>query len=129
VAGNPDGSATCDRCGIWLAGFGVLYGMVCTDIDASGRVRDHIYCYTNQCRTAVLDGLVNYPQTTATETQKCTHCNRKLDGRSVAEAMLTQDVLPSSNNREARSMAFCYANGGRDLLIAQAGAATEGGRV
>ena len=120
MAKNPDGTATCDRCGIWLAGYGVLYGMVCTDLDATGGVRDWIFCYTNNCRSAVLSGMVLYPSDDNASRIRCYHCNMRLDTSSVAEAMLTFDLAPATIPATVRTMTFCYINGSRDQLLAQA---------
>jgi hypothetical protein len=110
VARNPDGTATCDACGGGLPGFGVLFGMVCIDLDLAAETREHIVCYG--CRGDVLTGLVNF----TADPMRCTDCDVKLDARSVATAMLVTDLSPADPG-EARSLAFCYANGSRDLVL------------
>jgi hypothetical protein len=106
---NPDGTSSCDRCGIALDGFGVLYGLVCVDLHGE-TLRELIFCYANDCRTAVLEGLVNYPQSGV-----CSHCGLELPVRSVSTAMLTSDILPVGDT--ARPLQFCYANGSRNQLL------------
>lgn len=114
---NTDGSATCDRCGIWLAGFGVRYGLVCTDTNlTTGAVRDWIFCYTNQCRAVVLTGFVNYPQNIGTVPTRCTDDDTKLDDRIVGTAMLACDMHPNDPG-VVRYLQFCYETGSRDRFL------------
>jgi hypothetical protein len=108
---NTDGTASCDRCGITLAGFGVLSGLVCVDLDGE-TVRELIFCYANECRTFVLDGFVNYQQPGPAT---CTHCGISLGVRSVSTAMLATDVQPTGDT--SRTMQFCYENGSRNQLL------------
>jgi hypothetical protein len=96
----------------------VLYGLVCTDLDEAGAVRDWIFCYRNFCRTAVLEGLINFPAT-ASDQERCVDCNVKLSARSVVDAMLTTDLAPNSFG-EQRMLSFCYVNNSRNRLLANA---------
>ena len=113
---NADGSARCDRCGTWLAGFGVLYGMVCTDISSTGAVTQRIYCYANNCRSVVLAGLVNQPIATSGQ-PRCTDCGVPLPERSVEHAMLAADIDPAGSTM--RQLTFCYVNQSRERLLAK----------
>lgn len=54
---NPDGTVICDRCGIPLDGYGVIHGMICSDLDENGEIIKRIYCYTNGCRDWILAGV------------------------------------------------------------------------
>lgn len=112
---NADGSARCDRCGIWLAGYGVIYGMVCSDLDIVGAPRSRIYCYVNNCRGVVLAGMVNHA-----DENRCTDDGTALTARSVSEAMLCTDLRPGADPPTIRQMQFCYATGSRDRLVAKA---------
>lgn len=117
MARNSDGSATCDRCGIWLPGYGVLHGMVCTDLDGPN-VRSLIFCYRSNCRSYALGNLLAITPP-MDGNLRCSHCGVILTARSVAQAMLTQDVQPNVDT--PRALAFCYINHSRDLLLANAG--------
>lgn len=109
---NPDGSATCDRCGIWLEGYGVTHGLCCTDLDGE-TLRELIFCYRNQCRTFVLDGFVN--QQIAAGDTACNHCGVDLQIRSISTAMLASDIAPTGS--VDRRLQFCYVNGSRNQFL------------
>jgi len=115
MAQNADGSATCDRCGIWLEGYGILYGLTCSELSGE-TVRNLIFCYRNSCRTVLLSGMVNFPQQ-ATGVISCTHCNLALSARSVSAALLATDILPATAGDVQRIMQFCYRNGSRDAFL------------
>lgn len=108
---NPDGTGTCDRCGITLEGFGVLYGMVSADLTGE-RIREQIFCYRNQCRTVMLAGMLAFAGSV-----DCTHCDQRLTARSVTEAMLVTDIQPATRGDVQRTMQFCYSNGSRDAFM------------
>lgn len=110
MAENED-DATCDRCGLSLPGYGVLFGMLTTDL-ASGLVRSLIFCYANGCRDALLAGHLN-------STSGCTNCGTALQ-RGLDTALLAVDVDLSTDEDLTRPLAFCYANGCRDLVLAVA---------
>lgn len=113
---NPDGTAICDRCGLLLPGFGVLLGMIAVDLTAEAATRSRIFCYANDCRSAMLAGMVRYPG----DPTVCTHCGRPTP-RAVASAVLTFDLDPVDNLQEWRGMGFCYDNGSAALLWANIG--------
>jgi hypothetical protein len=52
---NPDGTTTCDRCGRELPGYGVIHGMICSDLGEDGQITNRIYCYET-CRDAIVEG-------------------------------------------------------------------------
>jgi hypothetical protein len=110
---NEDGTATCGRCRRNLEGFGVLYGLICTDLDGNGEVVDRIFCYG--CRDHILSNMVAYPLIMSPPV--CTTCQEVLTTRSVSEAMLATDVNPDGTTR---LMAFCYKNGHRDQILSRA---------
>lgn len=110
---NPDGTAVCDRCRTHLDGYGVLYGLVTSDIDPAGAARERIYCYTYPCRDAVLDSMINFPDSLG-----CATCDVQFGARGIGEAMLTVDLNPDESGL-ARNLAFCYLNGHRDQLLTQ----------
>ena len=101
----------CARCGEKLPGLGVLNGMVCSDMDDTGKMVELIVCYVNGCRDAVLDGLVLHPRSSG-----CVVCGGRLTVRGVSEALLTTDLHPNGSGL-SRSLAFCHANGHRDQLL------------
>ena len=113
MAANPDGTAVCDRCGTALDGFGVLYGLITSDVDPLGVGRERIHCYTYPCRDAALDSLINYP-----DSEGCATCDIQFAARGVGEAMMTADLNPDGTGL-ARNLAFCYINGHRDQLLTQ----------
>lgn len=53
----PDGTALCDRCGIELDGYGVIHGMICSDLNEDEEIVYRIYCYINGCRDWILAGV------------------------------------------------------------------------
>ena len=110
---NANGTATCDRCGILLPGYGIINGIVCTDLTRTGAVVGRIFCYRNNCRTIMLTGMLNFPATDF----NCVHCNRAVTTRSLEEGMLTAELHPGSEG-VVRSLLFCYANDSRDLFLA-----------
>lgn len=120
MARNGDGTATCDRCGIWLPGYGVLYGLITTDLTDKGQTRSLIFCYTNQCRTLVLEGFVNFPAPPDTPLLRCTDDNTALARRGLSEALLAVDMHPGIAEH-LRYMQFCYATGSRDRFLNQTG--------
>ena len=110
---NPDGTAACDRCGTYLDGYGVLYGLITSDIDPLGAARERIYCYTYPCRDAVLDTLIVFPDSAG-----CATCDVQFAARGTGEAMMTADLNPDGSGL-SRNLAFCYINGHRDQLFTQ----------
>jgi hypothetical protein len=80
-----------------------------------GVLREWIFCYRNNCRSAMIGQLVRYPPH-ATET-RCTECNVLLPDRSVATAMLASDIQPATPGDLVRYLTFCYVNGSRDLVL------------
>lgn len=110
---NPDGTAACDRCGTALDGYGVLYGLITSDLDVESAQRQLIFCYTYPCRDAVLVGLVNFPDSSG-----CAACDLQFMARGVGEAMMTADLNPDGSGF-ARNLAFCYVNGHRNQLLTQ----------
>ncbi len=105
---NADGTATCDRCGLGLPGYGVIFGMVISDITG-----DLIVCYN--CRPAVLAGLVNH---SGTERQ-CSHCGVEVAARVTPYASLVTDLAPGVDPPTGRQLLFCVVNGSRDLFLAR----------
>lgn len=119
MAQNADGTANCDRCRILLPGFGVIYGMVCNDLNQAGAVVGRIYCYQNNCRSIVMAGLLtNIGPSQNPQLPACSDCGLVLNTRGVAEAMLATDIQPGLDT--PRLLTFCYANGSRDRLVANA---------
>lgn len=57
---NPDGTATCTKCGGALAGYGVIYGLLVSRIDNNGEIENLIFCYANGCNDKVLRGHLNH---------------------------------------------------------------------
>lgn len=111
---NENGTANCDRCGTPLDGYGVLYGLISTDLDADGMPVERIYCYVPGCRDAVIDGLVAYPFISSAPA--CSTCQVPLPFRGTDNAMLAQDLNPDGT---ARTLTFCYVNGHRDQFLTQ----------
>lgn len=60
MAQNPDGTASCDRCGVNLPGYGVIHGMICSDLNGAGEIIDRIFCYENKCRDAIVKAASAY---------------------------------------------------------------------
>lgn len=110
---NPDGTAVCDRCGTALNGFGVLYGLITSDLDLEGAPRELIFCYTYPCRDAALASMINFPDSLG-----CATCDVQFAVRGVGEAMMTADLNPDGSGF-SRNLAFCYINGHRDQLLTQ----------
>jgi hypothetical protein len=110
---NPDGTATCDRCGILLPGFGVLQGMVCASLTGD-TVTERIFCYRNGCRTTTLGALVGN-----TNPNVCTHCAVPISPRAVAYALLASDIDPTVPGGVQRMMQFCYINDSAGILLRQ----------
>ena len=113
---NGDGTANCDRCGVDLPGFGVIYGLVCSHLTA-GTLEELIFCYVNRCRDVVLAGLVN--ALSNDQTVRCSEDGAVLAARSVDVAMLLTDLDPDSDG--ARYLQLCYEYGSRDRLLSNAG--------
>lgn len=99
-----DGSTFCDGCQAVLAGYGVLYGMVLSNVEGEGLV-ERIYCYGNGCRDRVLGDRVRFDVT-----DRCSTCGA-VTPRSVAVAALSVDLNPDPNNNGQRFATFCHANG------------------
>lgn len=95
---NSDDTASCDRCGRSLPGYGVLHGMVVSHLDGPS-VEGFIVCY--DCRSLVLDGFVNHA-----DVDSCTRCGRATR-HAVAVALLATDVDPDVPS-VTRQMRFCY---------------------
>lgn len=112
---NDDGTANCDRCGTDLPGYGVLYGLICADLDPYNQTRALIYCYTAGCSTAATAGLIVYPYVAAAPA--CSTCLTPFDYRGTDTAMLAVDL---NGDGTARNLTFCYVNGHRDQLLTQA---------
>jgi hypothetical protein len=98
----------CARCEVELDGYGVIYGMVCTDLDEDGAERGLIVCYVNGCRDLVLDGMVNY-----TGAGECSTCGTAT-ARALSHAMLASDL---DENGFGRPLIFCYDQGHRDAIL------------
>jgi hypothetical protein len=113
VSLNPDGTAECDRCRAHLAGFGVLYGLVCSRITPDG-VETLIFCYVNGCRTVALDGLVNVVTSPDDVTVRCSDCGLVMADRSLATAMLATDL--DASGEQARYLQLCYVTSAKQLL-------------
>ena len=106
---NPDGTATCDRCGIGLPGYGVINGAVISDTSPTGDMVGLIVCYT--CWPVVISDLVSYGDPLA-----CNNCGTPQGFRSVTLAALVTDLAPSLDH-SARYLMFCRANGCRNRLL------------
>lgn len=104
---NADGTATCDRCGFTSLGYGVLYGMVVTDLgEATGEIDNLFVCYS--CRPAVLQGLTSFGNTDGT---RCSHCGYTVPVRAVSYGLLAADLAPGVTPATQRSLIFCRVNG------------------
>jgi hypothetical protein len=101
MALNPDGTANCDRCGRFIDGYGVLYGMVSADLNDT-TVRNLIVCY-DECRPLVLDGLLRNNDPT-----RCADCGIPAI-RAVSFGLLATDLDPITG--DVRNLTFCYVNG------------------
>lgn len=110
---NADGTATCDRCRTDVPGYGVLYGLVSTDLDSTGGTVRRLFCYYHHCRDAALGDLINHQQSPDAPLA-CAACQVPLSG--VSDAMLCSDI----DGDVVRSFAFCYVNGHRNQLLTQA---------
>ena len=120
MAANANGTATCDRCEIVLPGYGVINGLVCTDL-LNGVIRNLIFCYRNNCRTVMLTGMLAHLGKTG-----CTHCNAAIPTRGVASAMLASDLHPAADGDVERTMQFCYSNNSRTAFLLPL---TQGGTI
>ena len=107
---NADGTATCDRCGIGLPGYGVLHGMVITDVGDSGVILNLIVCYN--CRPIVLDGIMIFDNG-----NDCNRCGLSTPYRAASFGILITDLAPAIDPPEARYLFFSRENGCRDLLL------------
>lgn len=113
---NPDGTVVCNRCGIPLDGMGVLFGMVTSLLDESAAVVNEIYCYLNECRSAVLRGNVLYPDTSP-DNPICSRTGNSIAAWTPSEALLAVDTDSQGN---LRSMAFCLDRGCDAIIRDQA---------
>jgi ribosomal protein L37AE/L43A len=112
---NANGTATCDRCGVGRAGYGVLYGMVVTDLDeVTQDVNDLFVCYT--CRPTVLEGLLLAGNVGP---DQCTHCGLAFPVRAVEYGLLAADIAPGVTPESLRQLFFCQVNGSRALFLAR----------
>lgn len=107
MAVDSDGRIVCDRCLIRLDGYGVLYGLIATDIDSDGAADDRIYCYQDGCRDVAIAGLDLYPNQIVPP--RCTTCLVDLPALSPAYGMICADLDPATG--DSRRMAFCDVNG------------------
>jgi hypothetical protein len=56
---NLDGTASCDRCGRQLEGYGVIHGMISSDLGSDGEIINRIFCYET-CRDAIVTAATRY---------------------------------------------------------------------
>jgi hypothetical protein len=99
-----DGTATCDRCGVSLPGYGILYGLV---VDAGTLM---IFCYVNDCRSIITSGLINY-----TTPGVCSNTGQPVILVS-SEALVCADLDPVDPT-QMRRLAFCRALGCADKFL------------
>jgi hypothetical protein len=114
VTANPDGTGECDRCGVSLAGYGVLDGMLAAYYD-EGQLVSHIYCYVNGCRDHILAGRLNHDTPGL-----CTDCGTATV-RSLASGVIANDEDPDTDG--PRQMMFCHFNGCSTRFLTVAGEA------
>lgn len=115
MATNEDGTATCDRCGVLLSGAGVGTGLLGTSIHPdTGELVDWLFCYVNECRSAVTYDLVNF-----TGEGVCS-CDATPVVRTPSEALVCSDLDPLDPTT-IRPLTFCYVGGCADRLLSQIG--------
>lgn len=106
---NSDGTATCDRCGIGLPGYGVIHGATISDLSVDDNIVGLIVCYN--CWPAVITDMVTHGDALA-----CNNCGTPQGFRSVVLAALVTDLAPAEDH-DARYLMFCRANGCRNRLL------------
>lgn len=57
---NADGTATCTRCGRELPAYGVIHGVLASQVSDEGVIENFIFCYEGGCGFEVLDGNLNH---------------------------------------------------------------------